>query len=425
MTAAVRRSFDSLSVPNYRRYFTGQLVSLSGNWMQIVAEVWLILSLTGSGLAVGLTTALQFLPILIFGALGGLLADRFSKRNLLLGTQLAMMVPVLALAAVTLAGVVAPWMVYALVFARGLVIAVDTPTRQAFVIEMVGPDRVVNAVSLNSVLVHGARIAGPAVTGIVIAIAGVGYCFLINATTFVAMLIALRLMVPAELRTAPPSGAGPGAIRAALRYVWATPALKLPLVLMALLGTVGLNFQVIVPLLARFTFQGDASAYAILLAAMGAGSIVGALVTGARNQTGPATITGAALAFGVLALLASAAPSLALEVPVMALLGAAAVTFAATINSLMQLAVEPEMRGRVMALYTVVVLGSNPIGAPLIGWISEAYAPRAALVVMAAAGLTVALLARIGFARIEVARPGANPKSSAVSPAESNLQVEG
>ena len=418
MTAAVRRSFDSLSVPNYRRYFTGQLVSLSGNWMQIVAEVWLILSLTGSGLAVGLTTALQFLPILIFGALGGLLADRFSKRNLLLGTQLAMMVPVLALAAVTLAGVVAPWMVYALVFARGLVIAVDTPTRQAFVIEMVGPDRVVNAVSLNSVLVHGARIAGPAVAGIVIAIAGVGYCFLINATTFVAMLIALRLMVPAELRTAPPSGAGPGAIRAALRYVWATPALKMPLVLMALLGTVGLNFQVIVPLLARFTFQGDASAYAILLAAMGAGSIVGALVTGARNQTGPATITGAALAFGVLALLASAAPSLALEVPVMALLGAAAVTFAATINSLMQLAVEPAMRGRVMALYTVVVLGSNPIGAPLIGWISEAYAPRAALVVMAAAGLTVALLARIGFARIEVARP-------AVSPAESNLQVEG
>ncbi|HZJ29822.1 MAG TPA: MFS transporter [Solirubrobacterales bacterium] len=425
MTAAVRRSFDSLSVPNYRRYFTGQLVSLSGNWMQIVAEVWLILSLTGSGLAVGLTTALQFLPILIFGALGGLLADRFSKRNLLLGTQLAMMVPVLALAAVTLAGVVAPWMVYALVFARGLVIAVDNPTRQAFVIEMVGPDRVVNAVSLNSVLVHGARIAGPAVAGIVIAIAGVGYCFLINATTFVAMLIALRLMVPAELRTAPPSGAGPGAIRAALRYVWATPALKLPLVLMALLGTVGLNFQVIVPLLARFTFQGDASAYAILLAAMGAGSIVGALVTGARNQTGSATITGAALAFGVLALLASAAPSLALEVPVMALLGAAAVTFAATINSLMQLAVEPAMRGRVMALYTVVVLGSNPIGAPLIGWISEAYAPRAALVVMAAAGLTVALLARIGFARIEVARPGANPKSSAVSPAESNLQVEG
>jgi len=418
VTAAVRRSFDSLSVPNYRRYFTGQLVSLSGNWMQIVAEVWLILSLTGSGLAVGLTTALQFLPILIFGALGGLLADRFSKRNLLLGTQLAMMVPVLALAAVTLAGVVAPWMVYALVFARGLVIAVDTPTRQAFVIEMVGPDRVVNAVSLNSVLVHGARIAGPAVAGIVIAIAGVGYCFLINATTFVAMLIALRLMVPAELRTAPPSGAGPGAIRAALRYVWATPALKMPLVLMALLGTVGLNFQVIVPLLARFTFQGDASAYAILLAAMGAGSIVGALVTGARNQTGPATITGAALAFGVLALLASAAPSLALEVPVMALLGAAAVTFAATINSLMQLAVEPAMRGRVMALYTVVVLGSNPIGAPLIGWISEAYAPRAALVVMAAAGLTVALLARIGFARIEVARP-------AVSPAESNLQVEG
>ena len=219
MSAALRRSVDSLSVPNYRRYFAGQVVSLSGNWMQMVAEIWLVLSLTGSGLAVGMTTALQFLPILLFGAWGGLLADRFPKRRLLMVTQALMAIPALALFGVTVAGVVAPWMVFALVFVRGTVNAVDNPTRQSFVIEMVGADRVVNAVSLNSVLIHSARIVGPALAGILIALVGVAPCFALNALSFGGMIFALWRMEPAQLNAAPRAERERGAIRAALRYV--------------------------------------------------------------------------------------------------------------------------------------------------------------------------------------------------------------
>jgi len=395
LTAAVRRSFDSLSVRNYRRYFAGQLVSLSGNWMQTVAEVWLILGLTGSGVAVGLTTALQFLPILLFGAWGGLLADRFAKRRLLVVTQSLMALPALALFALSTVGTVTPLMVYALVFVRGTVNAVDNPTRQSFVFEMVGPERVVNAVSLNSVLVHSARIAGPALAGVLIATVGVEPCFVINALSFGAMIVALVGMDPAQLRPAPRAHRARGAVRSALRYVRETPELAVPLALMALVGTLGFNFQVILPLLARFSFHGGASAYAALLCAMGIGSVIGALVTGARGRTGPGLITAAALAFGLTALLAAAMPTLALEIPILAMLGAASVTFAASINSTLQLAVSPEMRGRVMALYSIVFLGSTPIGGPLAGWLSQAYDPRVALLLAASAGLAAAWAAHV------------------------------
>ena len=401
MSAAVRRSFDSLSVPNYRRSFTGQIVSVSGNWMQMVAEVWLMLTLTGSGVAVGMTTALQFLPILLFGAWGGVLADRFSKRRLLMVTQALMALPALALFAIVSAGAVAPWMVLALVFARGTVNAVDNPTRQSFVIEMVGSDRVVNAVSLNSVLVQSARIVGPALAGVLIATLGVVPCFAVNIASFGAMILALWGMDTSRLSTAPSSGREPGAIRAGLRYVRRTPELAIPLALMALVGTFGFNFQVVIPLLATFSFDGGAGAYAVLVSAMGVGSVIGALITGSHGRTGPRLIAGAALAFGATALLAAAMPSLALEIPMLALLGAAAVTFAATINSTLQLAVEPAMRGRVMALYSVVFLGSTPIGGPLTGWLSEAYDPRVALLLAAVAGLSAAWAARVSFRRME------------------------
>ncbi|HEX8958555.1 MAG TPA: MFS transporter [Solirubrobacterales bacterium] len=393
MSAGLRRSFDSLSVPNYRRYFAGQIVSVSGNWMQMVAEIWLVLSLTGSGVAVGATTALQFLPILLFGAWGGVLADRFSKRRLLMLTQTLMALPALVLLAVTAAGAVAPWMVFALVFARGTINAVDNPARQSFAIEMVGADRVVNAVSLNSVIINSARLFGPVLAGLLIATAGVEPCFALNVLSFAAMILALRRMEPAQLHTPPLAGREPGAVRAGLRYVRATPELALPLALMALVGTLGFNFQVILPLLARFSFHGGAGAYATLVAAMGVGSVIGALLTGAHGRTDARLIAGAALAFGVLALLAALMPSLALEIPVLALLGGSTVTFAASINSSLQLAVEPQMRGRVMALYSVVFLGSAPIGGPLAGWLSQAYDPRVALLLAAAAGLAAASVA--------------------------------
>jgi MFS family permease len=403
VSAAVRRSFDSLSVPNYRRYFVGQLVSLSGNWMQTVAALWLVLSLTGSGVAVGLTTALQFLPMLLFGAWGGLLADRIPKRKLLIATQATMALPALALFGVTWAGIATPAMVYVAVFAMGAVNSVDNPTRQSFAIEMVGHERVVNAVSLNSVIVQSARIVGPAIAGVLIAAVGVVPCFAVNALSFVAMIAALWRMDPAQLRSAPPAPRERGAIRAALRYVRATPELAVPLGLMALVGTLGFNFQVVLPLLARFSFEGGAGAYAALVSAMGVGSVAGALATGARGRTGPRLVAGAALAFGASALLAAAAPAMVFEVVALTMLGAASVTFAATINSSLQLAVAPHMRGRVMALYSVVFLGSTPIGGPLAGWLSETYDPRLALLLAASAGLLAAWYGRLAFSRLSSA----------------------
>jgi MFS family permease len=400
VSAALRRSFDSLEVPNYRRYFAGQLISLSGTWMQTVAALWLVLTLTDSGVAVGLTTALQFLPMLLIGAWGGLLADRIPKRRLLIATQALMAIPAVGLFAVTAAGIVTPWMVYLAVFAMGAVNAIDNPTRQSFVYEMVGPGRVVNAVSLNSVIVQMARIVGPALAGILIAAFGVVPCFALNALTFVAMIAALWGMDPRGLHTEPVAPRAPGAIRAALRYVVRTPELALPLALMALVGTLGFNFQVVLPLLARFSFDGGPTTYAAMVSAMAVGSIVGALVNGARGHTGPRLIAGGALAFGVLGLLAASMPVLALEIPMLALLGAAAVTFAATINSTLQLAVSPEMRGRVMALYSVVFLGSTPIGGPLTGWLAETYDPRFALLLAGATGLCAAWAAHASFARL-------------------------
>ena len=394
MTRALRRSFDSLHVPNYRRYFAGQLVSLSGNWMQTVAEVWLILTLTGSGIAVGLTTASQFLPMLLFAAWGGLLADRMDKRRLLIFTQVAMAVPGLALLALTLTGTVEPWMVFALVFVRGAVNAIDNPARQSFVIEMVGPDRLVNAVGLNSVLVHGARIAGPALAGVLIATVGVEPCFALNTLTFGVMIWALRSMDPATLATPARVPREPRALRAALAYVRRTPELAVPLGIMALVGTFGLNFQVILPLLARFTFDGGPGAYAAVLAAMGAGSVIGALITAAHGRTGLRMVSRAAFVFGVLSLAAAAAPNLVVAIPLLAALGGAAVTFAAGVNSTLQLAVSEQMRGRVMALYSIVFLGSTPIGGPIAGVLSEAYSPRAALLLTASAGLAAAWAAR-------------------------------
>lgn len=400
MSRHLRRSFTSLAVPNYRRYFAGQLISLSGTWMQTVAALWLVLSLTGSGVAVGLTTALQFLPMLLIGAWGGVLADRVPKRRLLLATQALMAIPAVALFAVTATGVVEVWMVMLAVFAMGAVNAVDNPTRQSFVIEMVGPDRVVNAVSLNSVIVQMARIVGPALAGLLLAAFGVVPCFALNALTFVAMIVALWGMDGARLHTEPVAPPERGAIRAGLRYVRRTPELAVPLALMALVGTLGFNFQVILPLLAKFSFGGGAGTYAAMVSAMAVGSIVGALVNGSHGRTGPRLIAAGALAFGVAALAAAAAPALAPELVVLGVLGGASVTFAATINSTLQLAVTPQMRGRVMALYSVVFLGSTPIGGPLTGWLAEAYDPRVALVLAGVSGLSAAWAARVSFARL-------------------------
>ena len=397
MTAALRRSVSSLSVPNYRRYFAGQVVSISGNWMQIVAEMWLIVSLTGSGVAVGVTAGLQFLPMLLLGAWGGVLADRFPKRRVLMVTQPLMALPALTLWGLTTAGSVEPWMVYALVLTRGTVNAFDNPARQSFVIELVGPERVVNAVSLNSVIVHSARIIGPATAGAVIALVGVGTCFMLNALSFGAMLVALRAMDVGALHTPDTRERVRGELRAALQYVRASPALWIPLGMMVLVGTLSFNFQVLLPLLASQTWSGTALTYSVLTAAMAVGSVGGALATGARGRVSPRILVVAATGFGVLELVAAAAPSLVLQVLALIPLGAMTVTFAAGVNSTMQLAVTPAMRGRVMALYSIVFLGSTPIGAPLVGWLAEVAGPRAGMALGGAAGLAAAVLATAAY----------------------------
>ena len=399
MSAGLKRSFDSLSVPNYRRYFIGQLVSLSGTWMQTVAALWLVLSLTGSGLAVGLTTALQFLPMLLFGAWGGLLADRFPKRKLLIATQTLMAIPAIGLLAVTVAGVAAPWMVFLAVFAMGCVNAVDNPTRQSFAIEMVGPDRVVNAVSLNSVIVQSARIVGPAIAGLLIAALGVGPCFAVNMLSFGAMIVALWGMDPASCtRAAGDPRARRDPSRPALRARHARAGDSA--------GADGAGRH------ARLQLPGDpAAARALQLrrrrrrlrgAGLGDGSRLGRRRPRNRrprpHRPPPDRRCRAGLRRRRPARARS--PSLAFELIALVLLGAAAVTFAATINSSLQLAVTPEMRGRVMALYSVVFLGSTPIGGPLAGWLSQAYDPRWALVLAAISGLSAAWAARICFARL-------------------------
>jgi MFS family permease len=400
LTAALRRAGTSLAVPNYRRYFAGQIVSVSGNWMQTVAEMWLIVQLTGSGAAVGLTAGLQFVPILLFGAWGGLIADRLPKRRVLMVTQALMALPALTLFALNVAGTVTPLMVWALVFVRGAVNAVDNPTRQSFVIELVGPERVVNAVSLNSVIVQSARIVGPATAGAVIAFTGVSTCFALNALSFVAMLVALARMDPAQLTAAPAVERARGDLRAAVRHVRANAGLWIPLAMMALVGTLSFNFQVLMPLLASQTWHGTAATYALLTASMAVGSVAGALASGARGRVSPRILVVAATGFGALELLAAVAPSLPLQALALVPLGAMTVTFSAGVNSTIQLAVAPAMRGRVMALYSVVFLGSTPIGAPLVGWLAGAAGPRVGMALGAVAALAAAGLASVAYGRV-------------------------
>jgi MFS family permease len=375
--------------------------------MQTVAEMWLLLHLTGSGLGVGIAAGLQFLPVLLLGALGGVIADRHDRRRLLMLTQSLMAIPALTLWLLTLTGGAQVWMVYALIVVRGTVNAVDNPARQSFVTDMVGRDLVVNAVSLNSVVVHTARIVGPALAGVTIALVGVGTCFAVNATSFAAMFIALSGMDVDGLFTTARAQRARGQVRAAVAEVWRRPELRIPLGMMVVAGTLSFNFQVLLPLLARFTWHGTAGTYALLTSAMGVGSVMGALATGARNRTGPTLLVGAAALFGIAQLVAAAAPVLAWQVAALVPLGMASVTFAAGVNSTLQLTAGAAMRSRVMALYSVVFLGSTPIGAPLVGWLAGVGGPRAGLVLGGVAAIATAAGARVAYARLGDGAPGA------------------
>jgi MFS family permease len=301
----------------------------------------------------------------------------------------------LVLGILTATGAIRLWMVYLLALLLGFATAFDMPTRQAFVSEMVGPGQVANAIGLNSAVFNSARVIGPAAAGVVIATVGIATAFLVNAVSYLAVIGGLLAMDPARLHRLPPVERASGQIRAGLRYVWTTPVLRSTIALVAVVGTLGLNFRVALPLLARFTFGGDATVYGALASIMAAGSVVGALAAARRSRPSPALLLGSVAVFGVLSVAAAAAPTLALEMVVLAPLGLASIAFLATANSTVQLGSSPELRGRVMALYGLVFLGSTPLGGLLAGWMADRFGPRSIMLLAGVSSLVAAGVAAV------------------------------
>ncbi|MFB7737731.1 MFS transporter [Streptomyces sp. NPDC056112] len=397
--------FSSLRVRNYRLFFLGQVVSNTGTWMQRIAQDWLVLSLTGSSAAVGITTALQFLPMLLFGLYGGVLVDRLPKRPTLLVTQSAMAVTGLALAVLTLTGQVQVWHVYLAAFAVGLATVVDNPARQSFVSEMVGPKQLQNAVSLNSANFQSARLIGPAVAGLMITGVGTGWAFLANGLSFVAPIVGLLLMRTRELHVVERAPRGKGQLREGLRYVAGRPELIWPIVLVGFIGTFGFNFPVWLSAYAEQVFHAGAGAYSLFNTVMAVGSLIGALLAARRGTARLRVLIAAAAAFGALEIVAAMAPSYWLFALLMAPIGIFGLTVNVTANTAVQMGTDPAMRGRVMALFMMVFMGGTPLGAPLVGWITDAYGARVGFavggVVSLAAAATIGLvLARVGGLRL-------------------------
>lgn len=419
---ALARTFSSLRVRSFRLFIGGQVLSGIGTWMQWVAAPWLVLELTGSGVALGIDTALASLPILLVGAWGGVLADRFDNRRLLLGTQIAYALLAALLFALDATGVVRVWMVYAISFATGIVTAVDMPTRQSFYLEMVGPDDLTNAMSLSTATFTGTRIVGPVIAGAMISTVGTAPVFLANAITYLAVVAALVAMRADQLHPRERAERRRGRVREGIAYVWRSPVLRRPMLLMAVVFLFSFNFAVLLPLLAVRSFGGDAGTFGGLLALMGVGSLAGSLVMAGRSAgANTRALAALGLSLGCLSLLLAVAPTLPLAWALMPFVGAAGIAFAITGNATLQLTSAGELRGRVMALYTVIFIGSTPIGGPVAGWVGEHIGPRVALagggaIAVAAALATLASLAR---ERREGLRDGRTARSWLRGPAPS------
>ncbi|WP_394433050.1 MFS transporter [Streptomyces sp. SGAir0957] len=408
-TARPRKTsmFASLKVRNYRLFATGAVISNTGTWMARITQDWLVLSLTGSSAAVGVTTAMQFLPMLLFGLYGGVIADRFAKRSLLFCTQGAMSLSGLFLAALTLSGQVQVWHVYVAAFFTGLVTVVDNPTRQSFVSEMVGPDQVRNAVSLNSANFQSARLIGPAVASALTAAVGPGWAFLANGLSFLAPLTGLALMRTRELHEIKRSPRGKGQLREGLRYVSAHPELIWPIVLVGFVGTFGFNFPIWLSAYADDVYHGGVGQYGMFNTLMAIGSLAGALLAARRRSTRLRVLVGAAIGFGALEVLAAWAPGVWAFAPLIVLLGILGLTVNVTANSTVQMGTDPEMRGRVMSLFMMVFTGGTPLGGPLFGWLADQYGVRVSFmlggVICGAAAVGVGLmLARAANLRLKV-----------------------
>jgi MFS family permease len=400
---ALTRAFDSLSVPNYRRFFVGQVLNWTGTWVQWVAQGWLVLKLTDSGFGLGLVTALQWSPILLFGAWAGVIADRFEKRKVLLLTNLGGGLLSLILGVVTVAGVVNLPIVLILALLLGFVTAIDNPTRQTFTLEMVGRDRLTNAVSLNTATFTIARVLGPAIAGILISTMGIGECFLVNTLSFVPIIVALVRIDRSKLLASERVERRRGQVREGLRYVASQPALKSLLIIMAIVGTLQYNFQVILPLLAKETFNGDARVFGLLGATIGVGMFIGSMTNAAFGRPGRRLLLISGFSLAVFTLGVALAPNLLVGAILLVPLGASSMAFLATMNSSLQLGSSDEMRGRVMAIYFVLFLGSTPIGAPIVGWVAEAFSPSAAL---GLGGVATLIACAYGFLKLPALESG-------------------
>jgi MFS family permease len=402
--------FRSLHVRNYRLYASGQLVSLTGTWMQRVAQDWLVLELTNSGAALGIVTAMQFGPALILGLWGGVLADRSDKRRLLFATQTGLALVALLLGVLTVTGTVQFWHVLVLAGALGVVSAIDTPVRQSFVVEMVGKDDLANAVGINSTIFNAGRILGPAVAGVMIAAVGTGWAFLVNAASSVAVLSALVAMRPAELFPSPPVQRARGQLREGFRYVRRRSDLLLTMILVFVIGTFGLNFQLTTALVAKQVFHRDATGYGLLSTALAVGACLGAVLATMRTKRpSQLFLVLAATVFSVFEIASGMMPGFLGTALVLVPTGLAMLTLTTAANSSVQLGVEPTMRGRVMALYLVCFMGGTPLGAPIVGWLAGVAGPRWGLI----GGGVICLVCTLALAAVFARRRGMSPSDVA------------
>ncbi len=394
---AARRTFSSLRIRNYRLFFWGQLISNSGTWMQWVAQGWLVLKLGGTGIDLGIVTALQFLPTFIGGLWAGLLADRFDKRRILLITQSVAAAQAVVIGTLTAAGVVELWMVYLLALGSGFVSMLDTPARHSFVAELVKTEDLPNAVSLNAAVFNGGRIIGPALAAVLIAVAGMSWSFFFNAVSYLAVIAALLRMDQAKLIRVEPQPRARGQLRAGLSFAWHEPMLRTIMILVAIVATFGMNFTVLLPLLSKYTFGGGAGIYGVLSSVMAAGALLGALGVAWRARPTWRSLTGGAIGFAGATILCGLAPEPFSEGVVLILAGMTNMVFISSCNAFVQLRTKPEMRGRVAALYSLVFLGGTALGGPIAGWIGQVYGARIGFIVAGAISILAAIWARLAY----------------------------
>jgi MFS family permease len=384
-------------------------VSVIGTWMQTVAQSFLVLDLTHSGTQLGLAIAARFLPVFIFGPLGGVFADRLDKQRVLYVTQTLQGVLAGVFAILIAAGSIRMWIVYLLAVLLGCVNVFDNPARQSFISEMVPAADLANAVTLNSVAVNMARVFGAALGGVIAAAIGLSLCFACNAVSFAAVLVSLLAMRRSELSPAERIARQPGQVRQGLAYVRSTPELLVPLLMIALIGTLAWEFQVSLPLMATKVFGGGAATYGVMASIMGVGAVAGGLVSAARARPRARTLCVAAIGWGIAILAAALAPNLPLELVTMLFVGYGSITFNSFAKTTLQLAARPEMRGRVMALWALAWLGSTPIGGPIVGWVGQEAGARWSLIIGGLPTLICGILALPALTRIDRRRAAAGP----------------